>query len=63
MSGRSEGSYHFSCWSSTPASSRVIAQARAWKARAVDGAAKAACAGALLDQTHTFTHFAGEGRT
>ena len=53
---RSEGSYHFSGGSSTSARGRVIAQARAWKAAAVDAAAKAARAGALRAYTHTHIH-------
>ena len=34
MSGQSEGSYHFSCWSRTSAGGRVNAQARSWMAAA-----------------------------
>ena len=47
------GSYHSSGRSRTSARGRVIAQARAWKAAAVDVAAKAAHAGALRARAHT----------
>ena len=51
----SKGSYHSSGGSRTSARCRVIAQARDWKAAAVDAAAKAARAGALRAHTRTLS--------